>query len=129
MPATHRIDREHLLVVITWPAMVPDIGSTRATVAAILTSLHAPAGFGILSDWRQATSAASAAYVREFVEILRSAQKSGITRWATVVAPESLAAFGAGRMTEIQSELHGLSYRVFRDYDSAMHWLTTGVEP
>lgn len=129
MPATHRIDRERLLVVITWPAMMPDIDATRATVAAILTGLHAPAGFGILSDWRQATSAASATYVRGFVDILKAAQKRGISRWATVVAPESLAAFGAGRMTEIQSELHGLSYRVFRDYDAAMHWLTTGIEP
>jgi hypothetical protein len=29
-------------------------------------------------------------------------------------------------MTEIQSELQGLAYRVFRDYDDALHWLTWG---
>jgi hypothetical protein len=128
MPATHRVDRERLLIVITWPAMMPDVATTRTTVSAILTSLHSPSGFGVLSDWRLATGAASAAYVRGFVEILKSAQARGITRWATVVALDSVASFGAGRMTEIQTELQGLSYRVFRDYDAAMRWLTTDAE-
>jgi hypothetical protein len=121
MAATYRVDRAQLLVVMTWPAMAPDITVTRAAVTAMLADSRLQPGFGVLSDWRLATDAASSAYVRDFLDLLRAAEKRGITKWATVVA--STAAYGAGRMAEIQSELVGLTYRVFRDYDEALRWL------
>lgn len=124
MSPTYRIDRARRLVIIAWPTMDPDIGNTRAVVEAMLADLHGDRNFGVLSDWRLATAAASSAYVQGFVELLRSAERQDVTRWATVVASGSEAAYGAGRMTEIRSELQGLVYRVFRDYDEALRWLT-----
>jgi len=123
MPATYSVDRARLLVVVTWPAIAPDIDVTRAAITAMLADARLQPGFGVLSDWRQATEAASSAYVRDFIGLLRAAEQRGITKWATVVGPSSLAAYGAGRMAEIQSELEGLTYRVFRDYDDALRWL------
>jgi len=124
--ATYRIDSAKLLVVVSWPAMEPDLASTRATIEGLLGDRRLQAGFGVLSDWRLSTGAASATYIQGFIDLLKSAAERGVTRWATVVPATSTASYGAGRMAEIQSELQGLTYRVFREYDEALHWLTWG---
>jgi hypothetical protein len=44
-----------------------------------------------------------------------------------VVAADSAAAYGVGRQVESHSELSGLQYRVFREYDEALAWLGGAV--
>src|SRR5262245_30718676 len=120
MPTDFRFLQKQLLVVITWPAIAPDIQLTRAAVEALLADPRLKAGYAVVSDWRQETAAPTAAYVQGFIDLLRSVEQRGIRRWATVVPPDALVAYGVGRMTEANAELSALAYRVFRDYDEAV---------
>jgi hypothetical protein len=104
--------------------MVPDIEVTGETIDAILADPDFRPGFGVLSDWRLGLILATDAYIEGFLDLLKAAEQRGVRKWATVVDPSSLAAYGVGRKAETQSELQGLTYRVFRDYDQALAWLT-----
>lgn len=122
-----RFLQKQLVVVVSWPAIEPDIYLTQATIEALLADPRLKPGHAVVSDWRQETTPPSSAYIHSFIDILKSAEARGITRWATVVPAGSLAAYGVGRMAEANAELHNLSYRVFRDYDEALRWAGDGT--
>jgi hypothetical protein len=126
MSTDFRFVQKQLLVVITWPAMEPDVLMTRATIEALLADPRLKPGYAVVSDWRHETGAPTSGYIQSFMELLRDAERRGITRWATVVPTASLAAYGVGRMAETNAELRNLSYRVFRDYDEAVRWASEG---
>jgi hypothetical protein len=117
-----RFLQAHPVVVIGWPAIEPNIDLTRATIDALLADPRLQPGYAVVSDWRQQTIPPSSAYVESFIDILSSAERHGIRKWATVVPSTSLAAYGVGRMAELNAELRQLSYRVFRDYEEAVRW-------
>jgi hypothetical protein len=122
MPADFQFVQRQLLVVITWPAIEPDIHLTRATVEAMLADPRLKRGYAVVSDWRQETALPSSEYIYQFIDLLRTAERRGITKWATVVPAASMAAYGIGRMGEAHADINHLQYRVFRDYEEAVRW-------
>jgi hypothetical protein len=122
MPTDVRFLQPHLVVVISWPAMAPDFVLTQGAIGALLTDPRLKPGYAIVSDWRKQTAPPTSEYIESFIDILGSAARYGIRRWATVVPATSVAAYGVGRMAELNAELRDLSYRVFRDYDEAVRW-------
>ena len=128
MPADYQFVQRQLLVVITWPAIEPNIHLTRATVEALLADPRLKPGYAVVSDWRQETAPPASDYIYQFIDLLRTADRRGITRWATVIPPTSLAAYGVGRIGEAHADINHLLYRVFRDYDDAVRW-ARGEDP
>jgi hypothetical protein len=99
----------------------------RATVEGILADPSRPAEFGLLSDWRSAPDAPDTRFVNDFLESLKAWSTKGLRKWATVIRVDSIASYGMGRMVEIRADANGNAYRVFRDYDTAIAWLTTEI--
>ena len=114
------------MVVITWPAMVPEIEIVRATIDAMLTDPAMKSGYSVLSDWRQALAPPAPNYVHKFIAYLESLRHRGMRQWATVVAADSDGSYGVGRQVEAYAEFGGMKYRVFRNYDEALKWLDGG---
>ena len=79
-----RFLQKQLVVVVSWPAIEPDIYLTRATIEALLSDPRLQPGYAVVSDWRNQTSAPSAAYVQSFVDLLKSAGQRGITRLSLI---------------------------------------------
>jgi hypothetical protein len=127
MSVTYRRDLPTPVVIITWPRIFPDIQVVQSTMETILADSDRPREFGVVSDWRVSTDAPSIDYVQAFLSLLNSWGRHGLRRWATVVARDSTASFGMGRMVEIRAEEDGVAYRVFRDYDDALAWVGTGA--
>ena len=125
----YRFDAPRRIVVITWPAIVPDMQTVRSTVDALLADRAMKSGYPYLSDWRLAPAAPAANYVHSFITFLERIDKRGVRRWATVVKADSDASFEVGRTIETHAELAGLQYRVFRDYEAALMWLDSPGRP
>ena len=52
------------------------------------------------------------------------ASNCAVTRWAHLVDPANMGAFGMALVIEAQSEPLGLDIEVFTDYQKAIGWLT-----
>ena len=123
MTVHYRIDSTNRIVIVTWPPVEPTIVIVRNTIEAILAEPARPARFRLLSDWRQGVEAPALSFVSEFLKSLRQWRAAGLERWATLVAPDAVAAYGTGRMLEIRAEQTGEPYRIFRDPNEAIRWL------
>ena len=53
----------------------------------------------------------------------------GPVRWAMVVQPSALAAFGMARVGEALTAGSGITLRAFTDLQAAFAWVAGGVEP
>jgi hypothetical protein len=53
----------------------------------------------------------------------------GRVRWAVVVQPSALAAFGMARVWEALTTGSGVTLRAFTDLQAAFEWVGSGVEP
>lgn len=124
MTATYRIDALSRVVIVTWPHVSPEFSMWRSVVEEVLSSQEFRPGFSVVSDWRELVGAPDRNFVHTAVSVLEQAQKRGLRRWASVIPADSTLAYGVGRMVEIEAELHGFSYRVFRAYDLALQWAT-----
>ena len=98
----------------------------RAAMTAILEAPIARAHLTILID-RRKSAAVTVGFVNLMTSFFATHQRalSGGRR-AIVVADD--AGYGMARMTELKSEFENpdSTVRVFRDYDAAVRWLTSG---
>lgn len=118
----YRIDPDARMAVITWPAGIPVFADWVAAVEVLLSDSAWQSGFGVVSDWRQATSEPDLEFVRAFVAFLATNNARGLGRWVTVVDPSSPAIFGMGRMGEALTDNIGIEFRVVTDFAEALRW-------
>jgi hypothetical protein len=124
MPVTYRIEVPSRVAIVTWPHMAVQFQMWRALVEELLNAKDFRPGFSVVSDWRELIGAPDSNFVHTAVSVLEQAHRRGIRRWASVIPADSPLAYGVGRMVEIEADIHGFSYRVFREYSEALAWAT-----
>jgi len=126
-PFEYVIDRPSGIVTVVYSAPV-NARRWEATMNRVLADPAAPRPFRFIGDRRTVHDSPSLNYVDGLVDYVRRHREelSG-TRWAHLVDPADMRAFGMARVIEAQSEPHGLEIEVFTDYDVAMAWLKTSL--
>jgi hypothetical protein len=126
MPVNWTLDRSGRFAVlaITDPHTFDE---WRSNVLAMLAATSAVPRMSVLVDRRQSTPP-SAEDVKQMVEFFEQNRPALSGRSAAIVVADD-AGFGVARMVELRSRLElpdGL-IRVFRYYDDAVAWLTSGA--
>lgn len=122
-PFEYLIDSTSGIVTVVYSAPV-NARRWEATMDRVLADPTAPRPYRFIGDRRAVQGAPSLNYVEGLVDYVRrhQVQLSG-TRWAHLVDPANMGAFGMARVIEAQSEPFGLQVEVFTDYESALAWL------
>lgn len=122
MALTYEIDPELGLVLIT-RTHTPSFDEWRAFMETLLGDTRFRPGTAILEDRR----AERGVQARPEVEIMAAwiranAGRLGHNRWAIVVDPSALAAYGMVRVGEFLTDRSGVSLRGFTSLETARAW-------
>ncbi len=123
MPLTYSIHPERSLVIVTrthgarsdeWERFMTQIMADPAFVR----------GLNLVEDSRAVTAVPSRADVERAARWINDhAGDLGPARWAVVVAPSALAAFGMVRVAEALTSGSGIILRPFTDLSAAYAWV------
>lgn len=128
MASTYSIHRERSLIVITRTYRV-GTDEWEAFMNQVLDDPRFEPGQGVLDDRREARE------VPERLEVERTARwiqdhaaRLGRARWAIVVDPAALAAFGMARVVEALTSRTTVVVRAYTDVAAATAWATGRAE-
>ena len=127
MPFAFRVDPA-LRVVILRPDSPPILQDWADVIDRALDDPAFQPGFNFLSDRRHIAEPPTREYVRGTIEALVARQSRLGPDCRVAVVTSSDATFGMGRMAEAHAEPRKVHFRVFRDYDEALRWASTGEE-
>ena len=123
-PFEYVIDRASGIVTVFYAAPV-NARRWEATMDRVLADPSAVRPYRFIGDRRAVSGAPSLNYVEGLVDyVRRHREQLRGTRWAHLVDPANMGAFGMARVIEAQSEPLGLDVEVFTDYQKAIGWLT-----
>ena len=127
MPFALRVDPA-LRVAILRPDKAPTLQDWADAIDRALADPAFQPGFHFLSDRRHIAEPPTKEYVRGSIEALvtRQPRLGPDCRVAVVTAHD--ATFGMARMAEAHAEPRKVHFRVFRDYDEALRWASTGED-
>jgi hypothetical protein len=129
VPLTYSIHPDRSLIVVTRIRPAP-FESWSQAMAALLTDRSFTSGLHIVDDSRAVTAVPPRADVERFARwIHEHASVLGAVRWAMVVQPSAIAAFGMARVGEALTAGSGITLRAFTDLQAAIAWAAGGVEP
>ena len=129
VPLTYTIHPERSLIVVTRlrPA---DFDEWSQAMTALLTDPSFRSGLHIVEDSRAVAHVPSRTEVERFARWIHAhAPVLGPVRWAVVVQPSALAAFGMVRVGEALTAGSGITLRAFTDLQAAFAWVGGGIEP
>lgn len=122
MALTFEIDHQLGLIVIT-RSHNPTFDEWRTFMEGLLADPQFRPGLAILEDRRGDRVVPSRNDVEIAAAWIRSnAARLGQNRWAVVLDPSSLAAFGMVRVGEFLTDRSGVSLRAFTSIDTARAW-------
>jgi hypothetical protein len=124
MPMTYRIDAEDGIVFMTAMGDV-NFEEYRAFMALRDSDPNYCASMPAVFDARRARLSFSVDEVRELAQIARAQLPGKLIRRAIVVADD--LEFGISKLFQILTNDARHQYEVFRDYESALDWVTGGV--
>jgi hypothetical protein len=128
VPLTYTIHPDRSLIVVTRirPATFEQWSQA---MTELLSDPSFASGFHLVDDSRAVSTAPARADVERFARWIREhAGVLGAVRWAVVVQPSALAAFGMARVGEALTAGSGITLRAFTDLREAIAWVG-GVEP
>jgi hypothetical protein len=129
VPLTYAIHPDRSLIVVT-RLRPSSFEEWSQAMTALLTDRSFSSGLHIVEDSRAVTSVPARADVERFARwIHENAPVLGAVRWAVVVQPSALAAFGMVRVGEALTAGSGITLRAFTDLQAAFAWVSGGVEP
>ena len=125
MPITWTVEPEKQFVVLL-PADPSTIEEWRSAMSEILDSANARPNLTMLVDRRE-TETLTAAFVSQMTRFFAEHQHDLLGSRSAIVVNDD-AGFGMGRMTQMKAALENpdSTIRVFRSYEDAVRWLTTG---
>jgi hypothetical protein len=119
---TYEIDSVLGLIEIS-RSHTPNFDEWRTFMETLLADERFRPGAAILEDRRAEKSVPSRAEVEITAAWIRAnAARLGHNRWAVVLDPSALAAFGMVRVGEFLTERSGVALRAFTSAESARAW-------
>jgi hypothetical protein len=119
---TFQIDPQLGLIVIT-RSHNPTFDEWRMFMEGLLADPQFRPGFAIIEDRRGDRAVPSRNEVEIGAAWIRAnAPRLGQNRWAVVLDPTALAAFGMVRVGEFLTDRSGVSLRAFTSLDTAQAW-------
>lgn len=126
MALTFEIDPQLGLVDIT-RSHTPTFEEWRGFMEGVLSDKRFRPGLPILEDRRGERTVPTRNDVEVAAAWVRiNAARLGPARWAIVLDPSALAAFGMVRVGEFLTDRSGVSLRAFTSIDSARLWVRSG---
>jgi hypothetical protein len=123
VPLTYSIHPERSLVVVT-RTHTASADEWERFMAQIMSDPAFVRGLNLVDDSRAVTAVPSRAEVERAARWINDhAGELGPARWAIVVAPSALAAFGMVRVAEALTSGSGISLRPFTDLAAAYAWV------
>ena len=127
MALTFEIDPQLSLVAIA-RTHNPTFDEWRSFMEGLLSDGRFRPGFAILEDRQGDRTVPTRNEVEVAAAWIRiNAARLGQTRWAIVVDPSALAAFGMVRVGEFLTDRSGVSLRAFTSLESARAWVAGGA--
>ena len=129
MASSYLIHSERSLVVI---ARTERIGSDEweALMNAVLADPAFLRGYALVDDRRESADVPTRSDVERAARWIHDqSARLGAIRWAIVVNPASLAAFGMTRVVEALTSQTSVVVRAFTDLPAATAWATGHAEP
>ena len=124
MALTFEFDPQLELIVIT-RSHHPTFDEWRTFMEGLLNDTQFRPGLAIVEDRRGERGVPSRNEVEVAAAWIRSnASRLGHSRWAVVVDPTALAAFGMVRVGEFLTDRSGVSLRAFTSMETARSWAT-----
>jgi hypothetical protein len=129
VPLTYSIHPDRSLIVVT--RMRPaTFEQWSQSMTELLSDPSFASGLHLVDDSRAVSTVPVRADVERFARwIHQHAAVLGRVRWAVVVQPSALAAFGMARVGEALTTGSGVTLRAFTDLQEAFEWVGSGVEP
>ena len=122
MALTYAIDPRQKCVTIT-RSDNPTFDEWRGFMEGLLADPAFRPGFAIVEDRRADATVPSRAEVEVVAAWIRSnASRLGACRWAVVLEPSALAAYGMVRVGEFLTDRSGVSLRAFTGLETARAW-------
>jgi hypothetical protein len=119
---SYEIDPLMGLVLIS-RSHTPSFDEWRDFMEGLLADERFTPGTAIVEDRREERGVPSRADVEIAAAWIRAnAMRLGHNRWAVVIDPSALAAFGMVRVGEFLTERSGVALRAFTSLDSARAW-------
>lgn len=129
MALTFEIDPQLSLVAIT-RSHNPTFDEWRTFMEGLLTDSRFRPGHSIVEDRRADGSVPSRNDVETAAAWVRAnAARLGQIRWAVVLDPAALAAFGMVRVAEFLTDRSGVTVRAFTSLETARAWAAGGLDP
>ncbi len=111
------------------PARTVSADEWERFMAQIMSDPAFVRGLNLVDDSRAVTTVASRAEVERAAGWINNhAGELGPARWAIVVAPSALAAFGMVRVAEALTSGSGISLRPFTDLSAAYAWVNPAAD-
>ncbi len=129
VPLTYAIHPDRSLIVVTRirPATFEEWSQA---MTELLSDPSFTSGSHVVDDCRAVTSVPARADVERFARWIHDhAAAFGPVRWALVVQPSALAAFGMARVGEALTAGSGITLRAFTNLQAAFAWVGGGAEP
>jgi hypothetical protein len=129
VPLAYVIHPDRSLIVVT--RMRPaSFEEWSQAMSSLLLDPSFASGFHLVDDSRAVTTVPARTDVERFARWIHDhAAVLGAMRWAVVVHPSALAAFGMARVGEALTAGSGITLRAFTDLQAAIAWAASGVEP
>ena len=128
MALTFEIDPQRSLVEIA-RSHNPTFDQWRSFMEGLVTDGRFRPGFAILEDRRDDRAVPTRNDVEVAAAWIRlNAARLGEARWAIVLDPSALAAFGMVRVAEFLTDRSGVSLRAFTSLESARAWVGGGAD-
>jgi hypothetical protein len=129
VPLTYAIHPDRSLIVLTRLRRAT-FDEWSQSMTALLADPSFASGLHVVDDSRAVTTVPARADVERFARwIHEHAAMLGPVRWAVVLQPSALAAFGMARVGEALTAGSGITLRAFTDLQAALAWASGGVEP
>jgi hypothetical protein len=129
VPLTYAIHPDRSMIVVTRmrPATFEEWSQL---MTELLSDPSFASGLHLVDDSLAVSTVPVRADVERFARwIHQHAAVLGRVRWAVVVQPSALAAFGMARVGEALTAGSGVTLRAFTDLQEAFEWVGSGVEP
>jgi hypothetical protein len=111
-------------LVLLRPDAQPSLQDWVDAIDRALSHPDFQTGFSFVSDRRHITDPPSKDYVRGSIEALVARRERLGAGCRVAVVTSHDAPFGMARMAEAYAEPRAVTFRVFRDYDEAITWVT-----
>lgn len=127
VPLTFEIDPQLSLIAIT-RSHNPTFDEWRAFMEGLLSDARFRPGQAIIEDRRADRSVPTRNDVETAAAWVRTnAARLGQIRWAVVLDPAALAAFGMVRVGEFLTDRSGVALRAFTSIETARAWVAAGA--